>query len=676
MKKLLHAVLCVSLVVSCLVPVRTAAAAEDAMEAVVWEDFSRSEVGQVMKKTQFQCTEAEGSVTAVKSLGAIGGVNAARLSYDSLRGYNNIAGDQGFTMRYKAPISLKDITDIMLYVKLPISRSDEQGNNWGKSGIAVMMYVGDWIYLQLKDQATVSYLGVNSSEWKTTKSQSIYCDFPSGFEGYIKISLSQFQSEALGDDVHNHAAENMILQLSNCGGQCGDAYINAVYGITKDSDSVMVRLNGDSTARFLTTGATRADIAPESKLMGNAMKAEILQDFSSYPVGYDLKANGMFTVQHKNDVDARLVKSIGGIFPNPSVELSAKTLGGFHDTDPYYDIKYPGETRIDRMKAFLFYIKCAAPHPMKTDSSAVRFNLHTEKDGKETWTLLGNGSVMAMEKGTGVWKTYRSAGDGNGIVYLPVNFEGYVLVDINQMQMNPIADDLADRRLISSTFQFQAVGGECGNGYIDGLYMVTDLEGRSNRLITFNGCDVYSLTTDSYATEKDLLNIGPTVGRTYDSVAVNTVENYPGVRNVTKDSAVLFWDSVEGADSYRVDVYSEQVESGVLSYLCTHSRISEGAEIRLTDLAEGTRYSFTVTALDNMGMEKAVLKRQHFMTKQESTKLTDQQLSTSIAHEREIEKEAGAPWIWIAIGIAACVAAAGVTVTVILTRKRSRRKEK
>lgn len=670
MKKLLHVALCLSLIVSLLAPVRTAAAEEDAMEAVVWEDFSRAQVGQAIKKMQFQCTEAEGSVTAVESLGAIGGVNAARLSYNSLRGYNNIAGDQGFTLSYKKPNPLKDITDIMIYVKLPISRSDEQGNNWGKTGIAVMMYVGDWIYLQLKDQATVSYLGVNSSEWRTTKAQGIYCDFPSGFEGYIKIPLSGFQSEALKDDVHNHAAENMILQFSNCGGQCGDAYVNAVYGITKDSNSVMVRLNGDTTARFLTTGATRADIAPETKLRDNAMQAEILQDFASYPIGYDLKANGLFTLQHKNDVSARLVESIGGIFKNPSVELSSKTVGGFHDTDPFYDIKYPGETRIDHMKAFLFYIKCAAPHPLKPDSAAVRFNLHTEKNGKETWTLLGNGSVMAMEKGTGVWKNYKSSGDGNGIVYLPANFEGYVLVDINQMMMNPIADDLAGRSLISSTFQFQAVGGECGNGYIDALYMITELEGRSNRLITFNGCDVYSLVTDSYATEKDLLNIGPTVGRTYDSFSATTLEDYPGVRNVTKDSAVLFWNSVEGADSYRIDVYSEQVENGVLSYLCTHSKISSSAEIRLTDLAEGTRYSFTVTAINSMGIETAVLKRQHFMTSQESTKLTDQQLSSTSTHEREIEKGADTLWIWIVIAIVVCVAAS-VTVVVILMRKRN-----
>ena len=70
---------------------------------------------------------------------------------------------------------------------------------------------------------------------------------------------------------------------------------------------------------------------------------------------------------------------------------------------------------ISDMKAFLFYIKCAAPHPRKPNCSSIRFNLHTEKDGIPTWTLLGDSKILAMEKGTGVWKSYAAAGDGNAL---------------------------------------------------------------------------------------------------------------------------------------------------------------------------------------------------------------------------------------------------------------------
>lgn len=673
-KKILPIVLCLSLIVSCIVPVNTAVAADSAIKATVWEDFSRSKIGETPKKTQFQCTEAEGSITTVKTLGALGGVNAARLSYSSLRGYHNITGDQGFTLKYKKSISLKDITHVMLYVRMPISRSDAEGHNWGKSGMALILYLGDGIWAQTKDETKISYLGINSSQWKSVKSQSLYCDLPSGFEGYIKVSLSDFQSELLADDIHNHSLEHMIFQFSNLGGQCGDAYINAAYGISEDSDSVMVKLNGDTTARFLTTGATTAEIASETKFRDNAMKAEVLQDFASYPAGYDLKANGMLSIEHKSDVNARLTESIGGIFPNPSIEISSKTVGGFHDTDPYYDVKYPAYTRVDDMKAFLFYIKCAAPHPQKPGSSAVRFNLHTEKNGEDTWTLLGNGSVMAMEKGSGVWKKYKSSGDGNGVVYLPANFEGYVMVEIDQMQKDPIADDLTDRTLISSTFQFQAVGGECGNGYIDALYKITDMDGKNNRLISFNGCDVYSLVTDSYVTEQDLLNIGPTVGRIYDGFAMNTLEQYPSVRNVTEKSAILFWDSIEGADSYRVDVYSENIEDESLAYLCTHSLMSDSCEIKVTELTEGTRYTFIVTGLNSLGTETGILKRQHFMTRQESTALTDMKISSTSTYNREMEANGNAWWIWLIAAVGVCLLAAGGTVTVICMKKRNGRK--
>lgn len=281
-----------------------------------------------------------------------------------------------------------------------------------------------------------------------------------------------------------------------------------------------------------------------------------------------------------------LSDSVGGFFHTPSVKLSAKTYGGFHDSDPFYDVRYPGLLDISDMKAFLFYVKCAAPHPQKPTCSAIRFNLHTSKDNVETWTLLGNSSILAMEKGTGVWKSYAAHGDGNGIVDLPVNFEGYILVEIGKMLTNPIAEDMEGRRLISSTFQFQAVGGECGDGYIGPLYMITEMEGKNNKIVTFDDCDVFSIATDSYATDNDLLNIGPVVGRTYDAFPLNTVETYPEIRAVTKDSAVIEWQPTEKAAQYRVDVYTEDTSTGTFAYINAFTRDAQFPQILSGSLTE------------------------------------------------------------------------------------------
>ncbi len=672
MKKIISVMLCIGMLLSCMGCPVTVNAATDAVEAAIWEDFSRANEGAKIKSSQVRVTEKEGSAVAVKSIGAIGGVNAAKLTYSSLRGYHNITGDQGFWFIFNKAKSLKNITDIMYYVKLPISRADDQGNNWGKSGVGIALYLGGYLYVQPKKGAQISYLEKSSSTWKKTESQGMYVDFPSGFEGYIKVKLTDLTSDMLTDDIHNHEVEEALFQFSNMGAQCGEGYVNAIYGITKDADSPMVCLNGDKTPRFLTTGATKSDIASRSNLLNLAMKAEVLQDFQGYPVGYDLGKNGLANFTNKTDVNATLVKSVGGFFKTPSIELSSKTMGGFHDTDPFYDVKYPADTRIDNMKAFLFYVKCAKPHPQRPTDSAIRFNLHTEKNGEQQWTLLGNSTIKAMQKGTGTWKSYRGAGDGNGIVYLPADFEGYIMVDIKDMLTNPIADDLKDRTLVSSTFQFQAVGGECGNGYIGPLYMITEMENKHSRLITFNDCDVYSLSTDSHASENDLLNIGPKVGYSYDEFPINTLEEYPAVSYVTKSSAVITWEPVEGASKYRLDVYKDQVEEGKLSYLCTDSLLSDSCELKLKGLEEGTRYYVSVTAMDGNGIEKAVYKHQRFLTKQEGTKLT---AATEIK-QAGVQSSQEFPTIWQVVLISMAVLLTAGIVTIVVVDKRRRGKEK
>lgn len=611
----LSALLCLCMVVSSVVvPVPAAAeGSEDTASVTVWEDFSRYEIGKRVKYAS--ATEAEGLMETVESLGAIGGVNTLKLGYSSLRGYHIFDGDQGFRVNFDEPKSLKNTDYIMLYVKMPLSRADGEGNNWGKAGIAPMMYLGENTWVQLHERAPIYYLGVNSNEWKTVDSSGLYIDLPTGFEGYIKIPLDYYQTETMPKDIHEYSAEYMIFQFSAMGEQCGNAYINAIYSVSGFANDLTAKINGENVERYLTTGAPVQEAQAQGVLLEKAMKAEVLQDFSSYPIGYDLVSNGIASLENKKDVSMVLSESVGGFFKTPAIEISSKTLGGFHDTDPFYTVKYPAYTSIDDMKALLFYVKCAAPHPKKDDVSAIRFNLRTSKEGcEDVWTLLGKGSVKAMEKGTGTWKNYSSSGDGNGIVDLPANFEGYIMVELKDMLTDSIWGDTEGRYLVSSTFQFQATGGECGNSYIGAIYMITENEGKNDRIITFDGCNVFSLATDSYATESDMLNIGPKIGYSYDSFPLSTINQYPWSRNVTSDSAVLYWDEIQGASQYRVDVYSEDTRTDVMAYLCCNSLVTDQCELKLTNLKENTRYFFCVLALDETGAEVRVLNHQRFKT--------------------------------------------------------------
>lgn len=674
-RRILTALLCLTLLLSTAAVSLTASAAGGSMAATVWEDFSGYEVGTKVKLKQIECTEDEGFVQTVNTLGAIGGVNAMQFGYTSLRGYYSVPGDQGFKLNFNKPKSLAGIDAIMLYVKMPLSRADDLGNNWGKDGIAPMMYLGNETWVQIKGNQKISYLPINSSEWKTIDSMGLYIDLPSGFEGYVKIPVDYYKADNLTDDIRNHSVEYMIFQFGTMGGQSGSAYINAIYGVTSDSNSTMVRLNGDTTPRFLLSGATQGDTAPQATLLEKAMKAEVLQDYSSYPVGYDLVANGMGTIQNKPDATMTLTDSVGGFFGTPSIKLSAKTYGGFHDSDPYYDVRYPGLLDISDMKAFLFYVKCAAPHPQKPTCSAIRFNLHTSKDNVDTWTLLGNSTILAMEKGTGVWKSYAAHGDGNGIVDLPVNFEGYILVEIDKMLTHPIAEDMQGRKLISSTFQFQAVGGECGDGYIGPLYMITDMEGKNNKIVTFDDCDVFSIATDSYATDNDLLNIGPVVGRIYDAFPLSTAEIYPEIRAVTKDSAVIEWQPTEKAAQYRVDVYTEDTSTGSFAYLCTHSLLSRECALKLTGLTEGKNYYTVVVATDESGTELATYNSQTFSTREDSSEYHDERVThTSTV---TVEQPAAVNWtLIIAIAAGAVVLIVVGIVLIIVSKKRKVRVKK
>lgn len=672
MRKLLSALLLLALLAS-LAAGTTVSAASGANVATVFEDFSRLEIGEKVKSKYATCVEAEGTLAASYDLGALGGVNSLQFGYTSLRGYHTVAGDQGFQVYFNEPKSLEGMEAIMLYVKMPLSRADDLGSNWGKSGIAPMMYLGEDTWVQLKDKTPVEYLSVNSSEWKTTESIALYVDLPSGFEGYVKLPLSAYTGENLTKKIQKYSAEYMIFQFSSMGAQCGNAYMNAIYGVSSSTDSTMVCLNGDSTPRYLLNGGTYGEGSP-ANLMEKAMTAEVLQDWSGYSAGYDLKANGLASAENKTDVSFTLVDSvIGGAFTTPTVKISSKTLGGFHDTDPMYTFNYKAYRDISEMKAFLFYIKCADPHPQKPSCSSIRFNIRSNNDAnEEKWTLLGNSSILAMENGTGTWKSYAAHGDGNGIVDLPVNFEGWVMVNIEDMLTNPIFDSLEGRDGISTTIQFQAVGGEAGDCFFGPMYMITDMEGKNNKLITLDGCDVLSLATNSWATDNDLLNIGPVVGKAYDAFPLSTVDEYPTVRNVTDSTAILEWTKIEKASEYRVDVYREGMENDRFCYVSTHSLLTDECALKLSELEKSTNYYFVVIAIDEVGSEVAVLNRQTFRTPSERTEYSDE----TVTHTSKVTLETPAtetetvPVAIIVAGAALAVLLIALVCVIVVIKKR------
>lgn len=683
MKRII-ALLTVLILAVAVVPAPVSSAADDATEAVIWEDFSRRDPGEKFDDSEIIIAEKEGSATCIETLGAIGGVNAVRFDYTSLRGYHNITGDQGFKLVYNKPRSLKGVSHMIYYVRMPVSRADDAGNNWQKSGAAIMLYLGGYNWAQLKEGTIVQYLPKTGHEWKDIETNGMYLDLPSGFEGYIKIPVDSYKCGNIteGDSIHNYSVQQTILQFSNMGAQCGSAYINAVYGVTKNTDGIMVKLNGEKNSRFYTTGATLDDIKSEKLLLDSAMRAVVLQNYASYPAGYDLVANGLFSTDHKKDVNAKLVEGAGGILGNPLIEISSETLGGFHDSDPYYNIKYPAFTTTEGFQAILFYVKCAGSHPLQPGRATFRFNIATSKNDEPRWTLLGEGKAKYLEKGSNRWKVADS--DVQGIMSLPDNFEGYIMADIGELLVSPIVDDLENRTATLSTIQFQAVGGDAGNAYVGGIYAITDKLDRNEMLITFNECEVYSLSDNEYATPADLSAGTLDLDIDYEELPAATSSLKASVSDVTEATAKVTWDAFKGAKNYRVDLYvtQGQAEGEAVTYKCKQSIICNGTELTVDKLEGSTRYYAVVNAMNNSGSEAAVYLYQRFLTLDDGTASPPKEAYASTNEDEAAasvtssDKSTSAPvllYIIISVGVAVVIAGA-VAAVIIIKKKKGAKK--
>ena len=331
------------------------------------------------------------------------------------------------------------------------------------------------------------------------------------------------------------------------------------------------------------------------------------------------------------------------------------------------------------MEAILFYIKAAKPHPGQPDVSTFRFNIYTTKGDEHIWTLLGEGKAKYLEKGSKKWKVAES--DDQGIMFMPANFEGFVMADLSEMKMNPIYGNNEGRSMVSSTLQFQAVGGLAGNCYVGGIFKITNKTDKLETLITFNECDVYSLSDGEIADDNDLIVQGPVIGEPTDVIPVATTTAHTSkVTEITSDSIVVEYDAVKGASNYRVDVY-ENVSDGIDSavyHACAQSvKVSPNeTKVTVTGLEPAKRYYVVVSALNSLGEPFEVF-RYHRITTKSSRANTGNTVVNAFkdtsgidANVITMEKDYTVLIIIIAMAAVAVVGGAVVTVMVVKNKRK------
>lgn len=566
-----------------------------------------------------------------ESLGALGAANAATFDSEEQTGFSE-SKETSFEVFYQGSNDLTGLTGWMAYVKMPVNKSaaipnldaaNHPGNREGE--YYSRLFIGQYA---IKDEAMawpnlgsadVRILDKNGTEWQTLKASEGFVDLPNGFEGYIKVKLSELGNTA-GTDGGGAAMtgrfESTTFKYRSMGGEvCGPAVVNAIYGITEDSDSVTALLGSEETPRFLTNGKTVDKV--DDTLLDAAMKGRVLQSFNAYAKGADLMESGGLKSYYLKDLDATIAPQVGGIEKSPSLKLDGPTQGGFRDSGPFYEIYFPKHTQAKGVKGIMFYVKCAAPHKEDTERSRLQMTLYSEGDGGVKYTKLGDGkTVKILEKGAKKWATAPSA-DGN-ILVLPANFEGYILYDLKDMTVAPITEDLENRSLISAHFAFHAVGGDAGACYLDAMYAVTDM-GQKDILMSLNGCDVYNLATGAPATREDLLEKGPEIGEVFDDIPEATLDktvHEVGEADLTDTSVKLSWDAVDGAAAYRVDVFRTEAASDGISikYVCAASQKTTDTSLTVSGLSASMRYYVVVSVLDAFDGVTDIFGYQRFMT--------------------------------------------------------------
>lgn len=626
----------------------------------------------------------DATATLTESLGALGATNAVTLNSEAQTGFAE-SQETIFEVFYQSNAGdLADLTGWMAYVKMPINKSvavdpDTANHPDNRNGERYSrMYIG---HFAIKDGAQawpnlggakVQFLEKNSTVWQTVKANDGFVDLPNGFEGYIKVSLSELGNTG-GTDGKGTAMtgrfESTAFKYRSMGGEaCGPAVINAVYGIVEDSDSVTALLDNEEKARFLTNG--KAVDEADSVLLDAAMKGRVLQSFNAYAEGADLMKSGGAKVYYQNTHTATAAAQVGGIENSPSLKLDGTARGGFRDGGTFHEVYCPKDTMVDDMKGFMFYVKCAKPHPDDTETSRLKICLYTEGNAGEKWTQLGSGkTVKILAKGSKKWML--APADDDGILILPANFEGYILYDINDMTRGSIVDDMENRKLISVSYHFHGVGGDVGACYLDSMYAVTDM-GQKDIMMSLNGCDVYNLTTGALATREDLMEKGPEIGEKFDDIPEGTLtEEFKeiGETDITADSVKLSWTAINDAAAYRVDVFrTEAAGDGIsLKYVCVASEKTAETGITINGLEANTRYYVVVSVLDEYNAVKDTFDYQRFMTADKTTDSSgsDDQKPTDKPDNEDPIPDTGVP---MATGALVMVVVAAGAVT--LTRKK------
>ena len=319
---------------------------------------------------------------------------------------------------------------------------------------------------------TMKYLSIDDTEWKSfTTDANGRLFLPNGFEGYLKINMSEcplFSSWTAGglNPSENYKVDYLEFVFGWVGGEYGSFDIGAFYTLIDDNDSVMLKLDTDLAPVAMGSTAASMEAVTVSDISANEIGAAVDDEIVSIT---DLGWRPGTT-----KAVASVGEAVTPISQNKSIVISAEDAEGEspNNASPCVSL-HPYAEINPQNNVFMPYIE--SPDYDK-NGWAIRVNSLTyQQEGISDWfySKFDNADYSYLASDGDGW--INSESDGNGTLFLPSGFKGYVKLYLDTAKSWTNASEFNRNEkyhMNSVDFVFNCVGGEYGSFVIGGMYEV------------------------------------------------------------------------------------------------------------------------------------------------------------------------------------------------------------
>jgi hypothetical protein len=267
-------------------------------------------------------------------------------------------------------------------------------------------------------------------------------------------------------------------------------------------------------------------------------------------------------------------------------------------------------------KALMVYVKMPS-----TVDNKFYMNLTVSKDGQRKWPRPAVGTPMyLLQKGQTKWKKVLTSGEG--VVTVGKGFEGYVRIPFESINLESDAPFTLtqEHTLEEFIFRADAFGGEVGAWYIGPLLVCTNDVMSGTGIVLGEEAKIRNLFTGNEMTKDELDSSNPNVPQIGDIIpelpepTTDLLLNSPEETAIKEKSVNLTWAAMEGAASYRVDIFQSDLAASGMQYIYKFTKTVATNSATMDGLTPGLRYYVVVTALDASGKEMGIYNSVMFTT--------------------------------------------------------------